>query len=268
MLNYVLNHADTFQFYSLLVLLAISLLLLALTTKWQIERVKRFKKCEPIETGRRIKFTFYTLTPLDMSTLFMLYANSYFLMDLFMVRNTDFYALLGVLVVGLGLSIKNKVIEKQQSNCFFILGLLKDDISRSSDEIIEACNREIEAQKFCKAFFSNKRILHYPDLEGKRFYKALAPLLRREMISNYSEDALIEDKILYRITTKGKNNYLDYLELQYEELEKERHYLGKITISQDGENGKAYDEVCRKLQSIRKEIALLTSNHNSEIKII
>ena len=101
-------------------------------------------------------------------------------------------------------------------------------------------------------------------MEGERFYFALNPLLKGEMVSRYYNGTLTEDKVLYQITPKGRNNYQDYLKHEHEKLEEEIFKVRaklKRGIGNPSLLEMQYDEIFDKLVSTRKKIILLSKEN-------
>ncbi len=201
--------------------------------KMQIQVVKNVRECKVVDKGYKVIRTFFKLTDFDLATLIVFLFACYFLRELFM-SSKFFSAEMAVIFLGaITLTIKNMVLDKVIINRYILLSILNSN-SGTSEQIIEASNGKLEIEDF---------------------YQHVTPLLKTEIVSNYLEGQLLEAKVIYSITPKGVNHYLDYLNIEHNNLVREKHHLErKVSMKPDIEADLAYKEICERQETVRKEI--------------
>lgn len=206
--------------------------------KMQIRAVKDFKECKVVDNGYRVVKTLFKLTDFDLATLIVFILGCYFLREFFMFGKFFSAEVVVILLSAITLTIKNIILERQYKNRYLLLSILSMS-KGSSENIIGVSNGELEIESF---------------------HKAITPLLRAEIVSNYLEGQLLEGRVIYSITPKGVNHYLDYLNIEQNNLAKEKHHLKrKSSISHDVFVDVEYCQVSERLELVERNIALLTN---------
>jgi hypothetical protein len=208
--------------------------------KYYVERVKNFIKCEPIPTN----YLIFKVREIDAIFICLITLMLYSLNNLGLLGEQYHNVLvLSWFASAVICCVGNVLMEARQYNSYLILELLSEKGELSIDDLTTLSNGL---------------------LEGERFYFALKPLLKAEMVSTYCCGTLTEDKVLYQITSTGRANYQNYLILESEKLEVEMFKIRRKLNQGIGNSPlleMQYDQAFEKLISTKKKI--ITGANNS-----